>query len=238
MSEAPEQGMKPLSEMSHYEVLEIAPEAGAEDVERAYRLALATYGEDSLATYSVYDEVEAEGLRERIEMAYQVLRDPERRLDYDRETGGLGPVTAAVEIALQLAEEEEEVRLAPDAVAPEIETFDDVEEDVASDFDGARLRRARLRRGIGIERVATVTKISASYLRCIEEEQFSELPAAVYVRGFVTAYARCIGLDPERVTAGYMDRLTAARPGPRSSGSNRSGRSSRLSRRHGRSRRR
>jgi len=212
MSEAVEAAMKPLSEMSHYEVLEIAPEAAAEEVERAYQLALATYGEDSLATYSVYDDGEVELVRERIELAYQVLADADRRGAYDREVGSLAPVTAAVEIALQLAgEEEEETRLAPDAVVPEIEAFEDVEEE-AGRFDGGRLRRARLRRGIGIERIAKVTKVNSRYLRCIEEERFDELPAAVYVRGFVTAYARCIGLDPTRVTSGYMERVAAARP--------------------------
>ena len=30
---------------------------------------------------------------------------------------------------------------------------------------------------------------------------------AVYVRGFVAAYARCIGVDPERVVSSYMRRL-------------------------------
>ena len=125
MSEAFENSMKPLSEMTHYEVLELGSDASAEDVERAYRMALATYGEDSLATYSIYDDGEMEAIRERIELAYRVLSDVDRRDEYDRETGSVDRVAASVEIALQLADDEGEAPLAPDAVAPEIETFDE-----------------------------------------------------------------------------------------------------------------
>ena len=45
--------MKPLSEMTHYEILEIPPDAPPDEVDRAYRMAQATWGEDGLATYSL-----------------------------------------------------------------------------------------------------------------------------------------------------------------------------------------
>jgi cytoskeletal protein RodZ len=70
---------------------------------------------------------------------------------------------------------------------------------------------------VEIDQIAAVTKISPTYLRFLEEERFEDLPAPVYVRGFVGAYARCIGLEPERVVSGYMKGLERA-PGsePRS----------------------
>jgi flagellar biosynthesis protein FlhG len=92
----------------------------------------------------------------------------------------------------------------------EVTGFDAFEEDAEGSFDGAWLRRSRLRSGVEIEQIAAVTKINPSYLRFIEEEKFQDLPAPVYVRGFVGAYARCIGLDPERVVSSYMQRLDAA----------------------------
>ena len=91
----------------------------------------------------------------------------------------------------------------------------DMEEE-GGDFDGAKLRRARLRRGFELEQIADITKIGAAHLRRIEDEEFSDLPANVYVRGFVTAYATTIGLEPERVVPGYMARVEAARTQPRS----------------------
>jgi flagellar biosynthesis protein FlhG len=208
--------MKPLSQMTHYEVLEIPSDAKPVDVERAYRLAQATFADDSLATYSVFDPAEAAFVRERIELAWQVLSDPEQRDRYDASLEGSDPVPEAVTIAMDL-EEEAGIHPRPRAeVAPEIAGFDDLEELDGGAFDGARLRRARLRHGIELDKIASVTKINPSYLRFIEDEQFDSLPASVYVRGFVTAYARCVGLDPDRVVPEYMDRLQAARtPAPR-----------------------
>ena len=89
----------------------------------------------------------------------------------------------------------------------EVTEFDEFEEDAEGSFDGAWLRRSRLRSGVEIDQIAAVTKINPSYLRYIEEEKFEDLPALVYVRGFVGAYARCIGLDPDRVVSSYMKRL-------------------------------
>jgi flagellar biosynthesis protein FlhG len=101
-----------------------------------------------------------------------------------------------------------------------IDVFEDLHAEVEEEeqeFDGAGLRRARLRRGIEIEQIAALTKVSNSCLRHIEEERYEDLPASVYVRGFVTAYARAIGIDPKRVAKGYMTRLEEARNPPRSS---------------------
>lgn len=204
--------MKPLSDMTHYEVLEVDREADDEEVERAYRLARATYGGDGLATYSVFAEDEVAALQERIETAWRVLSDPESRRVYD---AGLGdePEERPFEVALDLAAEEEEA--APRAeVAPSIPAFDRLEDDREGDWDGPRLRRARLERGIDLEQIAKVTKINPTYLRFVEEEQFVDLPAAVYVRGFLTAYARCVGLDAGRVVPDFMERFTAAVAAP------------------------
>ena len=51
--------MKPLSDQNHYEILETHPAATRDEIERAYRLALATYADDSLAGYSVFSEGDA-----------------------------------------------------------------------------------------------------------------------------------------------------------------------------------
>ena len=100
---------------------------------------------------------------------------------------------------------------------PSIEGFEDLETDGDDDYDGPSLRRARLNRGIEIDQISTVTKISSTHLRFLEEDCYDELPAPVYVRGFVSAYARSIGLDPQRVVAGYMAHLEVVRGGQRRS---------------------
>ena len=51
--------MKSLGEQSHYDVLEVDREAGPEEIERAYRIARATYTDASMATYSMFGDEEA-----------------------------------------------------------------------------------------------------------------------------------------------------------------------------------
>jgi len=79
-----------------------------------------------------------------------------------------------------------------------------LEEEEPGEYDGGRLRRSRIHRGIELEDIAGWTKINPTYLRFIEEDRYDELPAPVYVRGFVTAYAECVGLDGKQVASSYM----------------------------------
>jgi curved DNA-binding protein CbpA len=194
--------VKPLFEQDHYEVLEIPRDAGLDTIERAYRLILSTYAEDSLATYSMVYPADAAAIRERVETAYRVLCDEETRRSYDSSLGASRPAP--------VSEFEEAPEIALELRRPPPEPFDDLDE--AGEYDGARLRRARLRRGLDFEEIAIRTKVNSSYLAFLEEERFVELPPRVYVRGFVMAFASCLGLDSNAVAASYMRRYDAERP--------------------------
>lgn len=204
--------MKSFSELDHYELLELSRESDVQEVERAYRLALATFADDSLATYSVYADDEAEALRERVELAYQVLSDPEQRAGYDRLLSSGVDADAIAAEAIDITLDLDAPAVPRPEALPAIEEFEEALDEGDAPYDGARLRRNRLQRGVDLEEIARITKVNPMYLRFIEEDRFEGLPAHVYVRGFVTAYARCLGLDPTRVVGDYMDRIDAERP--------------------------
>lgn len=75
---------------------------------------------------------------------------------------------------------------------------------------GHLLRRERKLRQVSLEEVAQSTRIPFKTLQYIEADQFDELPGEVFVRGFVKAYARALGLDPDPLIA----RLSEAEQGP------------------------
>ncbi len=203
--------MKPLGELDHYEVLEVAPDASPEEVERAYRVVRAAYADGSLGTYSVFDTDESATLRERVEAAYRVLSDPEARRAYDaaHRTTPDEPAPAPLRF-------EPVGSAAGEAPATSFDVFEESEEaDANAEWDGARLRRARLMRAVELRQIAHLTKINPTYLRFLEEERFEDLPAPVYVRGFVTAYAQSLGLDARRVAGSYMHRFLARRGRPK-----------------------
>jgi flagellar biosynthesis protein FlhG len=197
--------VKPLDELSHYDLLEVHPDASAEEVERAYRIACAAYDPESLASYSIYDDAETRTIRERIDEAWRVLSDPELRSGYDAALPAVGP-EAEVPMPLEVA-----LGFEPGGGVTPVPDLEPMDEDPDTPFDGPRLRRSRLHRGIEIEHIADITKINPSYLRFIEDERFDDLPAPVYVRGFVCAYARIVGLDAEQVAASYMERFNGSR---------------------------
>lgn len=62
---------------------------------------------------------------------------------------------------------------------------------------GEALRNARTAGGYTLEDVERETRVAQRYLTAIEEEDTAALPAPVYTRGFLRAYARLLGLDPE-----------------------------------------
>lgn len=63
---------------------------------------------------------------------------------------------------------------------------------------GHFLRARREAAGLSLQEVAERTKIGSRKLAQIEEEKYEALPAPVYLRGFVLAYARLLGLpDPD-----------------------------------------
>jgi flagellar biosynthesis protein FlhG len=200
--------MRAPTELDHYELLDVARDAAPEEIERAYRMAAATYEAGSLATYSLYSETESAAMRERLEHAYAVLSDSEARAAYDGTLGSGAPADPLAAVPLDLTFEEPPRGELPPTGLDFLESPDEE----GAPYDGARLRRNRLQRGVDLEQIARVTKVNPTYLRFIEEDRYDALPAAVYVRGFVTAYARCLGLKPDRVVTDYMERFEAGRP--------------------------
>jgi len=184
---APATEVLPGERADLYAVLGLEPRASREQVERAYRFCLELYGEGSLATYTLVDPTEAEQQRLRVREAYEVLVDEEKRRAYDENQGYLPPDGSVLTFPVPGSTPAEEL--------PAVLTGDD-------------LRRIREARGISLRHVATVTKIGVRFLEYVEEDRFDFLPAPVYLRGFLQAYARLVGIDPRRAADAYMSRLS------------------------------
>jgi cytoskeletal protein RodZ len=74
---------------------------------------------------------------------------------------------------------------------------------------GERLRQARLGAGLSLREISARTKIREPLLDAIEREDFERLPAGPAGRGFLRAYAREVGLDPESVVRQFQDQFDA-----------------------------
>jgi transcriptional regulator with XRE-family HTH domain len=72
---------------------------------------------------------------------------------------------------------------------------------------GEELRRSREVREVSLESIAAATKISVRYLTALEKGDYSRLPAPVFTRGFIRAYAGYLGLDPDEMVNGYLSEV-------------------------------
>ena len=79
---------------------------------------------------------------------------------------------------------------------------------------GSTLREARTRQGLELRDAAEATRIRVKFLAALEDERLGELPAEVYARGFLRAYAEFLGLDGDVYVAELNSRLEARRPPP------------------------
>lgn len=304
---------------SYYEILDVPPDAGDDQIRRAYRQSRRTFQPDSMAIYSLYAPEESEAIAAKIDEAFQILTDRERRRRYDRYLGHRGreaevprdPIAFHEAAGEPLAPPERGIAGAfagfaargasaftwPESVIPDAgdsrrggarevvpdpprshdlpdswslpgEPSDDeprgvepgAEEEGRGDprrttsgglagwtresvkrlrglagapteplvlrpippdtlraleadlgLGGGFLRRVRELRGVDLQVIAERTKISLLYLKFIEDENFSDLPAPIYLRGFLQQLTRLLDLPEQRTVDGFMARYRDAR---------------------------
>jgi cytoskeletal protein RodZ len=76
---------------------------------------------------------------------------------------------------------------------------------------GSVLREARERRSISLADVARETKLSRTSLKLLEAGELDDLPAEVFVRGFIRSYARSVGLRESEPLGLFEQALDARR---------------------------
>jgi cytoskeletal protein RodZ len=75
---------------------------------------------------------------------------------------------------------------------------------------GEDLRMERLARGIALEDITAVTKISQRYLVALEQEKFRLLPGGILSKSIVRGYVGALGLDPKDWTERYLKACDAS----------------------------
>jgi len=74
---------------------------------------------------------------------------------------------------------------------------------------GEDLRKERISRGIALEQISAVTKISQRHLAALEQERFRLLPGGILSKGIVRGYVNALGLDQTAWTERFMQACSA-----------------------------
>jgi cytoskeleton protein RodZ len=69
---------------------------------------------------------------------------------------------------------------------------------------GEELRMERVARGIALEHITAVTKISQHHLVALEQDRFRQLPGGIICKGIIRGYAGAIGLDQQNWTDRFL----------------------------------
>lgn len=72
---------------------------------------------------------------------------------------------------------------------------------------GARLKEARIAKGLSLESLQETTKIQKRYLVAIEEGNFHLLPGKFYARAFIKEYATAVGLDSNELIEEHKEEI-------------------------------
>jgi len=202
-----------LETLDYYAVLEIAPQASQDDIYSAYQKARTTYSLDNPDIFKIFSHSEALAWLEIIDEAYSVIGSPNSRRVYDHEKQSGGASTLP---SLELSDDEEEsAKLADEKPLPEgfgstsISQFPilkAMEELIEKQevFDGLFLKKVREYKKIELTDFSEHTCIAIRHLYAIENNNFSVLPAAVFVRGYIIQYCRILDLDQKKVVTSFM----------------------------------
>ena len=159
------------------DVLELTPDASIREVRASYRRLKELYEKGSLATSPVEEDLSDS---EREELVARIEDAYASIVKYME--GGSGPVLDAVSLDVEGLKKAGIERL-----------------------DGIGLKQVRELLGVGLGEVEMKTRVTSRYLVAIEEHDFSTLPEDVFVQGYVSGYARALGLDHARAVRDFME---------------------------------
>jgi hypothetical protein len=215
-----------LTEQDHYQVLEVSYTASSDEIQSAYEVARDIYSHDALVSGSILTDNERRRTFDRISEAYQTLIAEESRRLYNVRIGIVDESVRAFgdgDIGSSAAPQDVEAEL--DDAAPRLDASSEpatsrpptprpatprrcpIQLKPAEEVTGEFLRKAREAMGLELSTISEETKIGRSILEYIEDERVDRLPASVYLRNFTRQVARCLGLDEERVSTSYLDRI-------------------------------
>ena len=75
-------------------------------------------------------------------------------------------------------------------------------------FSGQLLSEARKKRRLRYKRLSTELNIPEKYLQALEEEDYGVMPGGdPYIKGYLRAYAKKLGIDPDFIVERYSENL-------------------------------
>ena len=214
-----------FTKLNYYEMLDVETDAGYFEIRHAYNAALQMYQSDSMVSYSFFSQEERKEILNLLEKAYLTLINEKERQKYDDELIQSG----SIKVTGRRATDKKPVFIfdinrqqgKTVTLKNNTELRSRVNQNkrigeilVQRDISGADLKTIRNELGVTIEKIARETKIRMDYIISIEENNIDRLPAAVFLKGFIKSYLKCLCIAPlDDISARYMSGLESIKKG-------------------------
>jgi hypothetical protein len=213
---------KKFTSLNYYEMLDLKPDATFFEIRHAYNAALQTYQTDSLISYSFFSPEERKAILGLLEKAYFTLINEKERQDYNNELIRLGilkeavkkPIVKAPVSVFDINREQGKPGATKNAAAElrakvaENKFIGEILDQ--QELSGSDLQKIRNELAVPLEHIAQETKIRIASLLSIEGNNIEALPPAVFLKGFLKAYLKCLCLEPvDEICLRYMNRLSS-----------------------------
>lgn len=196
------------SKFNFYEVLELNTNSAQHEITTAYERAKSTYSGENPAIYTIFSENEARELLSLIEEAYSILGNKTLRNIYDQRLLGNNKSTPDDLTYESILSASRLIFNEPKAENKKVSFTknETLEKEIAEqlNWDGAFLKKVREYKNYTVERLSEIIKVNPFYIKAIEVEDPQNLPAPVFVRGYVVQMAKELGLDSKLVADSYM----------------------------------
>lgn len=199
--------MEAVSKSNYYEILELHSNAAQSEVTKAYEKAKFTYSGDNPAIYTIFSAQEARELLVMIEEAYSVLGNKNLRNIYDqRLLSGRASLSDLTYASIVDASKHFYPEPKPQSKKISFKKDDSFEKEITAQerWDGDFLKKVREYKNITVQKMNEITKINSYYINAIESMDVENLPARVFIRGYVIQIARALHLDDKKVADSYM----------------------------------
>lgn len=197
-----------------YEILELSTNAAQHEITTAYDRAKTTYSGDNPAIYTIFSDQEARELLSMIEEAYSILGNKTLRNIYDQRLLGQSKINPedltydSILNASRLIFQESKV----DTKKATFTRNEDIEKEITAceNWNGDMLKKIREYKNVTLEKLSETIKVNSFYIKAIEAMTPNNLPAPVFVRGYVIQMAKELGLNGKVVADSYMKNYSKA----------------------------
>jgi len=185
-----------MNPQDYFETLSLSPgDMSGEDLEAAYLKKKKEALYESLSFYGLTSDQLSKPDLGMIDEAYIVLKNPTKRDDaqFQSQVNKKRKITNEIKKHLY----------------PEYLVDLDFESLIAEqkDFDGAFLTKVREYKKINLSKMEELSKVAIRHLRNIEEDNYKDLPASVYLRGFLINYAKVLDLNENFLISSYLKKF-------------------------------